>query len=156
MEVEGGERVDKRIYDPLMKMLNDAKQANQGQIPAVVSGYRTSEKQQSLYEEKIKKYRWEGYSEKKAKELAAQWVALPGDSEHQLGIAVDINGAVYDLYLWLQENSYRYGFIFRYPGEKTEITGTAEEVWHYRYVGEEAAHRMYEQGVCLEEYIEGK
>ncbi len=48
VEVEGGERVDKRIYDPLMKMLNDAKQANQGQIPAVVSGYRTSEKQQSL------------------------------------------------------------------------------------------------------------
>ena len=156
VEVEGGERVDKRIYDPLMKMLNDAREANQGQLPAVVSGYRTSEKQQSLYEEKIKKYRGEGYSEKKAKELAAQWVALPGYSEHQLGIAVDINGAVYDLYLWLQENSYRYGFIFRYPGEKTEITGTAEEVWHYRYVGEEAAHRMYEQGVCLEEYIEGK
>ena len=156
VEVEGGERVDKRICEPLMKMLNDAKQANQGQLPEVVSGYRTSEKQQSLYEEKIKKYRWEGYSEKKAKELATQWVALPGYSEHQLGIAVDINGAVYDLYLWLQENSYRYGFIFRYPGEKTEITGTAEEVWHYRYVGEEVARRMYEQGICLEEYIEGK
>lgn len=81
---------------------------------------------------------------------------MPGHSEHQLGLAVDMNGAVYDLYLRLQENSYRYGFIFRYPGEKTEITGTAEEVWHYRYVGEEAARRMYEQGICLEEYMEQK
>lgn len=125
-------------------------------FPAVVSGYRTAKKQQSLYEEKIKKFRGKGYSGKKAKELAARWVALPGHSEHQLGLAVDINGAVYDLYLWLQENSYRYGFIFRYPGEKTEITGTAEEVWHYRYVGEEAARRMYEQGICLEEYMEQK
>ena len=88
-----------------------------------------------------------------AAEQAKQWVAVPGCSEHQLGIAVDINGATYDLYFWLQENSYKYGFIFRYPGNKTDITGTAEEVWHYRYVGVEAATEMYEQGLCLEEYL---
>ena len=52
-------------------------------------------------------------------------------------------------------NSYKYGFIFRYPGSKAEITGVAEEVWHYRYVGTEAALEIYEQGVCLEEYTEG-
>ena len=86
--------------------------------------------------------------------MAEQWVAVPGYSEHQLGFAVDINGATYDVYLWLQENSYKYGFIFRYPGNKTEITGTAEEVWHYRYVGVEAAAEIYEQGICLEEYLE--
>ena len=56
--------------------------------------------------------------------------------------------------LWLQENSYKYGFIFRYPGDKTDTTGTVEEVWHYRYVGVEAATEMYEQGLCLEEYLE--
>ena len=59
----------------------------------------------------------------------------------------------YDLYFWLQENSYKYGFIFRYPGDKTDITGVAEEVWHYRYVGVEAATEMHEKGLCLEEYL---
>ena len=68
-------------------------------------------------------------------------------------VAVDINGATYDLYFWLQENSYKYGFIFRYPGDKTDITGVAEEVWHYRYVGVEAATEMHEKGLCLEEYL---
>ena len=87
-------------------------------------------------------------------EMAKEWVAAPGYSEHQLGFAVDINGATYDLYFWLQENSYKYGFIFRYPGSKTDITGTAEEVWHYRYVGKEAAAEIYEQQICLEEYLE--
>ncbi len=67
---------------------------------------------------------------------------------------MDINGATYDIYLWLQENSYKYGFIFRYPGNKTHITNVAEEVWHYRYVGKEAAAEIHERGICLEEYLE--
>lgn len=154
VEIKGGECVDERIYKPLMKMLEDAKAENWNQLPKVVSGYRTKEKQQSLYDEKIKEYKKRGYSEREAKELAEEWVAVPGYSEHQLGFAVDINGATYDLYLWLQENSYKYGFIFRYPGYKTEITGIAEEVWHYRYVGVKAATEIYEQGLCLEEYLE--
>lgn len=154
VEVAGGERVDMRIYEPLTEMLEAAREANRGQLPAVVSGYRTQEKQQRLYEERIVKYRWQGYSKDEAEEMAGQWVALPGYSEHQLGFAVDINGETYDVYLWLQENSYKYGFIFRYPGDKTEITGTAEEVWHYRYVGVKAATEIYEKGICLEEYLE--
>lgn len=152
MEIEGGELVDKRIYEPLMEMLDNAKAEKLG--PIVVSGYRTQEQQQSFMDEKITSYRKEGYSKSKAKELAEQWVAAVGASEHQLGIAVDINGTTYDIYLWLQENSYKYGFIFRYPGDKTEITGVAEEVWHYRYVGVEAATEIHEQGVSLEEYLE--
>ena len=154
VEVAGGEQVDERIYEPLMEMLEAAKEENWDQLPLVVSGYRTQEKQQRLYDDKIAKYRSQGYSENEAREMAEQWVAVPGYSEHQLGFAVDINGATYDVYLWLQENSYKYGFIFRYPGNKTEITGTAEEVWHYRYVGVEAAAEIYEQGICLEEYLE--
>lgn len=154
VEVEGGEYVDRRIYEPLMKMLGDAREANWDQLPLVVSGYRTEEKQKQLYDEKISEYRRQGYSPNEAEEMAQQWVSIPGYSEHQLGFAVDINGATYDVYLWLQENSYKYGFIFRYPGYKTEKTGVAEEVWHYRYVGVEAATEIYEQGICLEEYLE--
>ena len=154
VEVPGGEKVDERIYEPLMEMLEAAKEGNWDQLPMVVSGYRAQEKQQQLYDEKIAEYKQEGYSNEEAVEQAEQWVAVPGYSEHQLGIAVDINGATYDLYFWLQENSYKYGFIFRYPGAKTNITGTAEEVWHYRYVGVEAATEMYEQGLCLEEYLD--
>lgn len=154
VETEGGERVDARIYEPLTEMLEDAREANWDQLPMVVSGYRTTEKQQQLYEEKTDTYRQQGYSDADAETMAKKWVAMPGYSEHQLGLAVDINGATYDLYLWLQENSYKYGFIFRYPGHKTELTGVAEEVWHYRYVGAEAATEIYEQGICLEEYVE--
>lgn len=153
-EIPGGEKVDERIYEPLMEMLEAAKEDNWDQLPMVVSGYRTSEKQKSLYNDKIREYQKQGYSVEEAAEMAKEWVAAPGYSEHQLGFAVDINGATYDLYFWLQENSYKYGFIFRYPGSKTDITGTAEEVWHYRYVGKEAAAEIYEQQICLEEYLE--
>lgn len=154
VEVPGGEKVDERIYEPLMEMLEAAKKENWDQLPKVVSGYRTQEKQQKFYDEKIAEYKQQGYSENEAVEQAKQWVAVPGYSEHQIGIAVDINGATYDLYFWLQENSYKYGFIFRYPAGKTDVTGTAEEVWHYRYVGVEVATEMYEQGLCLEEYLD--
>lgn len=153
VDVPGGEKVDKRIYDPLMKMLDDAAAENLG--PVVVSGFRTQEDQQKLYDEKIQTFLMQGHSREEAVELAEQWVSKPGTSEHQSGLAVDINGATYDIYLWLQANSYKYGFIFRYPGNKSVITDVEEEVWHYRFVGPEAALLMFEQGLCLEEYVEG-
>ncbi len=153
VQVKGGEQIDERIYDPLMEMLEAAKESNLNQLPRVVSGYRTTDLQQSFYDDKIAEFKREGYHENEAVELAGQWVAAPGYSEHQIGLAVDINGVTYDVYTWLMENSYKYGFIFRYPGNKTQITNVAEEVWHYRYVGVEAATQMYEQGLCLEEYL---
>ena len=151
-EVEGGELVDQRIYDPLMEMLEAAEAEGLG--PIVVSGYRTRAVQQRFMDEKIAEFRQEGYSRKDAEELAKQWVAIPGTSEHELGLAVDINGDTYDIYPWLQENSYKYGFIFRCPADKKDITGIAEEVWHYRYVGLKAAKEIYESGLCLEEYLD--
>lgn len=154
VEVPGGERVDERIYKPLMQMLEAAKEGNLNQLPRVVSGYRTEKEQQHLFDEKVEQYKKEGYSEREARKVANQLVSVPGYSEHQLGFAVDINGATYDVYLWLQKNSYKYGFIFRYPGSKTGITGAAEEVWHYRYVGAAAAAEMHEQELCLEEYLD--
>lgn len=154
VEVDGGEQVDRRIYEPLTQLLEAAREGNRGKLPRVVSGYRTEKTQRRLYNERVAQYQHKGYSESKAEELAEEWVARPGHSEHQLGLAVDLNGVTYDLYLWLQENSHRYGFIFRYPGGKTETTGTAEEVWHYRYVGAQAAGEIYQRGLCLEEYLE--
>ncbi|HBE85746.1 MAG TPA: peptidase M15, partial [Lachnoclostridium sp.] len=88
-ELSNGQTVDTRIYPSLQNMF-DAARAD-GVYPVVVSGYRTAEKQQSLMEEKIAAYKAEGYSASKAKAEAETWVAIPGTSEHQLGIAVDIN-----------------------------------------------------------------
>lgn len=153
-ELPGGEKVDERIYEPLMEMFEAAREGNWDELPRVVSGYRTQEVQQSLYDDEVNKYKSQGCSEDEAKAEAGKWVAIPGTSEHQLGLAIDVEGATYDMFLWLQENSYKYGFIFRYPGNKSDITGTVEEVWHYRYVGVEAATEMYEQGLCLEEYVD--
>ena len=94
-----------------------------------------------------------------ARWYAEKWVAVPGTSEHQLGIAVDINAdginsSGSEVYTWLAEHAHEYGFIQRYPEDKTEITGINYEPWHYRYVGEDVAKEMFEEDVCLEEYIE--
>lgn len=151
VEVPGGQMVDERIYEPLMELLNAATAENLG--PIVVAGYRTWEKQQSLMDAKIAEYLAQGYSEEDAVALAERWVSIPGHSEHQLGIAVDINGSIYEIYAWLAAHSWEYGFIQRYPAGKTDITGCQEEPWHYRYVGVEAAAAIYESGLCLEEYL---
>lgn len=151
-QVESGQAVDQRCAEALQAMMDDCRAA--GLSPLICSSYRTQETQQGLYDAQVNDFLAQGYSRKEAESMAATIVALPGTSEHQLGLAVDINGDTYDLYLWLQENSWRYGFIFRYPGNKTDITGVAEEVWHYRYVGKEAAEEIYQQGLCLEEYLE--
>ena len=156
-ELSNGKKVDSRIYPELQEMFNDARAQGYGLF--VREGYRTQEEQQQLMDEKIEAYENEGKSKSEAKKLAEQWVAIPGTSEHQLGIAVDINADTTkssrdDVYNWLEENAHRYGFIKRYPSNKTDITGVINEPWHYRYVGKEAASEIYSQGICLEEYIE--
>ena len=157
-ELSNGKKVDSRIYPELQEMFNAARAQGYGLF--VREGYRTQEEQQQLMDEKIEAYENEGKSKSEAKKLAEQWVAIPGTSEHQLGIAVDIINADTtkssrdDVYNWLEENAHRYGFIKRYPSNKTDITGVINEPWHYRYVGKEAASEIYSQGICLEEYIE--
>ena len=156
-ELSNGEKVDSRIYPELQEMFNDARAQGYGLF--VREGYRTQEEQQQLLDEKIEAYENEGKSKSEAKKLAEQWVAIPGTSEHQLGIAVDINADTTksssdDVYSWLAENAHKYGFIKRYPSDKTDITGVINEPWHYRYVGKEAALEIYSQGMCLEEYID--
>ena len=156
-ELSNGEKVDSRIYPELQEMFNDARAQGYGLF--VREGYRTQEEQQQLMDEKIEAYENEGKSKSEAKKLAEQWVAIPGTSEHQLGIAVDINADTTksssdDVYNWLAENAHTYGFIKRYPSNKTDITGVINEPWHYRYVGKEVASEIYSQGICLEEYID--
>lgn len=156
-QLSNGQTVDTRIYPSLQAMF-DAARAN-GIYPFVASGYRTAEYQQSLLDEKVTEYKAQGYSAAQAQELAEESVTVPGTSEHQLGIAVDINtdtekSTSDEVYEWLHQNSYKYGFILRYPSDKTDITGTMYEPWHYRYVGVEAATEIYTQGICLEEYLE--
>lgn len=157
VELSNGQCVDRRIYPALQEMFDTARK--EGVYPVVASGYRTAEKQQSLMDEKIAAYLVEGYSLQEAKEKAEIWVAAVGTSEHQLGIGIDINAdGVHStgtqVYEWLAKNSYRFGFIKRYPEDKTEITGIINEPWHYRYVGKKAAAEIYRSGVCLEEYLE--
>lgn len=157
-QLKDGQAVDSRIYPELQQMLDDARK--EGLIPYVNSSYRTNEKQIQLLKDEIKMYQEQGYSKREAEKIAKQWVAVPGTSEHQLGLAVDITSAdrnvqsPYEIWEWLAKHSWKYGFILRYTEEKQEITGIMPEEWHYRYVGKEAAREIYEQGICLEEYLE--
>ena len=154
--LSNGQSVDKRIYLALQAMFDAARA--QGVYPVVASGFRTAEKQQSLLDEKIAAFEAQGDSPAQARENAEDWVALPGTSEHQTGLAVDINAdgihsAGREVYRWLDQNAYRYGFILRYPSDKTGITGISNEPWHYRYVGVTAAAEIRRQNLCLEEYL---
>lgn len=153
--LSNGVNVDSRIYPDLQNMFDDAR--NSGIYPIVGEGYRTKKDQENIMNEKILEFILQGYSKTEARELAKEWVAEPGTSEHELGIALDINAdtefsADEDVYQWLSENAYKYGFILRYPYGKEAVTGIDYEPWHYRYVGKEAASAIFSQQITLEEY----
>lgn len=160
-EIAGGHKVDTRIVDDLNSMMNDL--AKEGLSAFVCSSYRTNTKQTTLYNNEVSSYKNLGYSDEEAAIEAAKWVAIPGTSEHQTGLAVDIMSSHYMVLdegqedtaeqQWLMENSWKYGFILRYPSDKSEITGIYYEPWHYRYVGKDAAKEIYERGICFEEYL---
>lgn len=161
-ELPNGLSIDKRAYDDLMDMIDDGQR--QGLSLVVCSAYRSYDKQQELFDNKVARIQQEeGKSREQAYEEAQHTVALPGTSEHNLGLAADIVALSYQKldegYLntpeckWLEENAYKYGFIMRYPEDKKEITKIIFEPWHYRYVGVEAAAGIKEKGQCLEEYL---
>ena len=152
--LSNGNTVDARMY-PALQAMFDAMRAK-GLSPFVREGFRTNEMQQNILDSRIQQYMNQGYSQEKARSLALQYVAEPGTSEHQLGLAVDINstdGNNWPCYNWLAAHAQEYGFILRYPQGKENITGIAYEPWHYRYVGEKAAAEIYAAGVTLEEYL---
>ncbi|WP_312046938.1 M15 family metallopeptidase [Anaerotignum sp.] len=161
-QIKNGHAIDERALSDLQAMLDDARAV--GLSPFICSSYRTNEKQTMLYNNQVNQYKMQGYSEEAARVEAGKWVAVPGTSEHQLGLAVDIVATSYQVLdqqqentpeqRWLMENCYKYGFILRYPVEKSDITGIGYEPWHYRYVGKEAAAEITKAGICLEEYLD--
>lgn len=160
--VQNDQAVDARAYPDLQNMLGDMSEA--GLSPLICSSYRSQERQQELYDNKVQRVMAEGASLEAAQAEAARWVALPGTSEHQTGLAVDIVSLFNQMldetqestpeFQWLAENAWKYGFILRYPNDKSEKTGIAYEPWHFRFVGKEAAEEMHDLGLCLEEYRE--
>ena len=161
-QLDDGQAIDKSAYPDLQAMMDDAHA--QGLSPMICSSYRAPEKQEYLFDDKIKRCEEQGYSKDEACKVAATWVALPGTSEHQTGLALDIvssNNQTLEKeqentpeQQWLINNSYKYGFILRYPSDKSNITGISYEPWHYRYVGREAAKIIHDRGICLEEYLD--
>ncbi len=152
-------QIDKDIWPYLKAMLDDARQ--EGIDIGVWSPYRSYATQKWLFENQVKKQIANGVPEAEAEDKAATIVARPGTSEHNTGLALDINCADHSFektkaFEWLKENAEDYGFIMRYSEEKQEKTGVIHESWHWRFVGINVAHEINDLGMCLEEYIEYK
>lgn len=162
VKIENKYEIDSRIKEATEKMLEEARR--NGLKPVVCSAYRSTKYQTNLFNKKVQEYRKKGYTRERAKEYASKWVTIPGTSEHEIGLALDIVDGSYQILdekqentavqKWLMEHCYEYGFILRYPTEKNDITKINYEPWHYRYVGVENAIFIKEKGYCLEEFIE--
>lgn len=163
--VEGKFMLDSRCADYAVQMLEDARA--EGLDVAVVSAYRSSQKQKENYSAYISRLIKEGYSSIDAAKITAKEIAPPGASEHNAGLALDIltgdwwathNDVTDDFentdeFRWLSENSWKYGFILRYPKEDEETTGYIYEPWHYRFVGLYYAESIYRSRLCMEDYV---
>lgn len=152
-----GIKVNEIIKDDLDKMISAAAKEGLELYPS--SGYRSVERQTTLFNNQVSKWKNKGYSLSEAEKAAATVVAKPGTSEHHTGLAIDFNGVRDDFYKtkeysWLIKNAANYGFILRYPKNKTDITNVIYEPWHFRYVGKNYAQKIAKSGLCYEEYIE--
>lgn len=161
VSIKGSEIEGEQIaVDALLAMLMQAQ--SEGLTSWQISaGYRSVAYQQKLFDEKVYSYRQQGMTGAQARSAARKLVADPGCSEHHTGLAFDITvpgtsfGGTKQA-KWLEEHCWEWGFILRYPADKTAITGITNEPWHFRYVGTDAAMEMRETGECLEEYVERK
>ena len=156
----GEYRMDERAADYAIQMLEDARRDGVGLV--IVSAYRTAERQRNNYNAQVQRYIDAGYSENEAHLRTGQEIAPPGASEHNAGLALDILDMSYNLsetfdrtreFEWLIQNSYKYGFILRYPKNKIHVTGIIYEPWHFRFVGVKRATEITEAKLTLEEYI---
>lgn len=153
---------DERILEDLLAMMQAAKE--EGVDLIICSPYRDYNRQTYLFEKKITRYMNAGMSYMDAYKTASVTVTAPNASEHQIGLAIDFYSSTYmrldegfedtETGKWLAANSYKYGFILRYPEGKEYITGIIYEPWHFRYVGVEAATVITERGITLEEFWE--
>ncbi|MBQ6051864.1 MAG: D-alanyl-D-alanine carboxypeptidase family protein [Clostridia bacterium] len=162
MQVQGNYYLDSRVAPYAIQMIADAKK--DGIDLQICSSIRDIDLQTRLFNNKIDDLIEEGYSKEDARRVAATIVAVPGTSEHHTGLAMDVVTPSYqrlnsgyantDAAKWLKANAAKYGFILRYPEDKTEITKIIFEPWHYRYVGVEYASFIMSEGICFEEFIE--
>jgi len=160
--IKGSMRCDERIIEPLTQMFAAAKEDGVNLI--VCSPYRDLARQEYLFDRKMKGFIRSGMSYVDAYKTASITVTVPGASEHQIGLAVDIISDTYSALdigfadtaagQWLAQHSWEYGFILRYPLGKEDVTGIQYEPWHFRYVGVDAAKVITEEGITLEEFIE--
>lgn len=161
-QLRNGHAIDSRAYPALQAMMDDARAV--GLQPLICSSYRTWDTQNRLFENEVQNWLGQGYTRVDAENHAAMWVARPGTSEHQTGLAVDIVDMSYQILdneqentavqRWLMAHCADYGFILRYPTDKSSLTGVNYEPWHYRYVGTPAAKEIMDGGLCLEEYLQ--
>lgn len=141
-------RVDSSCYDALVKMLKDCPYSY-----TITSAYRSKATQQYIWDKRMNNYQASGYTYSEALAMVEAYVAVPGTSEHQLGLAIDISGS--DAVCgWLEEHCWEYGFLLRYPEGKEDITGIYYERWHFRYVGTELSLELRDLGLTMEEYMD--
>lgn len=164
-DIGGGIQFCTDAADSLLDMIAAGQAA--GHNLMVCSGYRSYERQKQLYDNQVALQMSEGKPQEQAQADAAHVVAYPGTSEHASGLAADIVTPEYlaqyssltrgfentDAFDWLIHHCTEYGFILRYPENKTDITGIIYEPWHFRYVGRAAAKEITQEGLCLEEYL---
>lgn len=160
--IKGTMKCDVRIIDELTEMMQAAKE--DGIDLMICSPYRDYNRQTVLFNRKIDYYMEKGYSYLEAYKIASMTVTVPGASEHQIGLALDIVSTKYwtldigfgetEAGVWLKQHCDEYGFILRYPAGKEYITGIQYEPWHFRYVGSEAATQIMEKDITLEEFLE--
>lgn len=144
-----GKMMEKEALDNFKKLWKIAKK--EGYKITIVSAYRDYDYQKALFNHYVKE---------KGLKYALNCSAKAGHSEHQTGLAIDVMGSNGDYnkfaeteeFVWMNKHAHEYGFILRYPKEKTKITGFKYEPWHYRYVGNIATY-LYEQNLTLEEYF---
>lgn len=156
-----GKLIEKQACTQCKLMLDRAK--NENVVIKIISGYRTIEYQQMLWNMSVKEAVCQGMERHEAEVFVGKSLALPGHSEHNTGLAIDFGTENADdvddnFYKtkqgkWLCKHAYKYGFILRYPRMKEHITGICYEPWHYRYVGTEAAMLVKQSGLCFEEFL---
>ena len=155
--VEGSDvTADSRVAEAYRQMYSAA--LNEDVVLTPYSGYCGYHRQKTIYENKVQAFILQGLSAEEAKKSAEMRVEPAGCSENGAGLAVDVISAsagfaTTDQYKWLVANAHNYGFVLRYPEDKTEITGMIYQPWHWRYVGVEVAKEMKNNNLCLEEFL---
>ena len=147
-------QVDSRIAENTRQFLAAARTIAPEET--LISGYRSRAEQTELYEEALALAEEEGLSRQEAEQEVQKRIQLPGASEHQTGLAIDMSepeGQEDGVANKIAEIAPKYGFILRYPEGRSDITGVDFENWHYRYVGVESAQYMQKHHLVLEEYL---